>query len=174
MDRLLQAGDVFILEKGMTVYYQDMETTIGLKQKYATFIKQTVEVDGELYNKNKEITLEIPTPPEGEYIVLSTKLTGGGHGHGVHDYLPGGYQVTAKNVNSNEEVSFYQTIGFTARIMPDEITFVRKVIEGILEHKDDYSDSEYPYSFFINKENISDLLSDIEGKKVRITIEEIE
>lgn len=51
---------------------------------------------------------------------------------------------------------------------------MKKVIEGILEHKEDYSGSEYPYSLFIDKENISDLLYDIEGNKVRITIEEIE
>jgi hypothetical protein len=125
MDRFLQPGDVFLLENGMTVYYQDREATLGLKQHYLTSNIQTVEVDGELYEKINKMKLEIPTPPEGEYIVLSTELTGGGHGHGIHDYFPDGHKVVAKNIKSNEEISFYQSVNFTASIMPEEITFVR-------------------------------------------------
>lgn len=81
---------------------------------------------------------------QGQYVVLTVSLTGGGTGHGPHDVYPDGYQVVARRLQrrlTNHEVYEYDPDGavvkFTQFDMPGassynttrKHTFVRKFAE---------------------------------------------
>ena len=74
----------------------------------------------------------------GRYIVTGTENTGGGLGHGMHDYYPDGYLVKCISEDGKHEVSFYQTGCFTAmieNIKPVGMATKKWVIEDIEEDK---------------------------------------
>ena len=68
----------------------------------------------------------------GEFLVVETKMDGGGTGMGSHDVYPDGHHVFCKRVNldgsyneNGEEIDFYQTGSFTSVINIGTITVVR-------------------------------------------------
>lgn len=61
----------------------------------------------------------------GEYIVTSTRKTGGGYGHGSGDYYPDGMYVTARKIGNQEvSVGFYQS-GCFCNCLPNIATIKR-------------------------------------------------
>ena len=86
------------------------------------------------------IESNITTPSEnrfvvesGEFVVLDTKMEGGGTGHGPHDVYPDGHHVFCKRMKDGKydkngvEVDFYQSGSFTAMIEPAKITLVKRL-----------------------------------------------
>jgi hypothetical protein len=76
-----------------------------------------------------------PTPKEfvlegGEFVVIKTSYEGGGMAM-FNDYYPDGHRVFCKRLKDGkydedgDEVNFYQSSGFTAMILPDEIQAIR-------------------------------------------------
>lgn len=69
----------------------------------------------------------------GEYVVIKTAETGGGTGHGPHDVYPDGHNVIAKKLKNGaydpkgKTISFYQSGSFTCEVLPEAITFLRKM-----------------------------------------------
>jgi len=72
---------------------------------------------------------------DGEWVVVSTCMTGGGTGHGPHDIYPDGHQITVRKLEigtncidwSVEEMKFYQSGGFIDAVMIDVIKPERKL-----------------------------------------------
>jgi hypothetical protein len=70
----------------------------------------------------------------GDYVVVSTALTGGGTGHGPHDVYPDGWYVTAKKLkgekydSKGKEISFYQSGCFS--VTNKDVHVVRKMQES--------------------------------------------
>jgi len=72
---------------------------------------------------------------KGEWVVISTTMTGGGTGHGPHDIYPDGHQITCRKLkpNSNEidwtvkEKKFYQSGSFINEVMLKDPTLVRRI-----------------------------------------------
>jgi hypothetical protein len=59
--------------------------------------------------------------------------------------------------------------------MQESKRLAKTVIEGELKFlKVNNIDSEYPYAWFAGEENTDNLFYEFEGKKVKITIEEVE
>ena len=66
-----------------------------------------------------------------EYVVIETKMQGGGTGHGPHDVFPDGWHVVAKRLDAGrkwnsdgEEIEFYMTGCFINMIPPNKVVKV--------------------------------------------------
>lgn len=99
MSNILQMGDIIELNSNHCVY--------AMIPKHFAYSNckgdwDLVKYDVSLDNKNFAYL-------QGKYVVIQTKMTGGGTGHGPHDVYPDGHYVTCKNLKNDFEVSFYQT-----------------------------------------------------------------
>lgn len=104
-------------------------------------IKDYSDFDGVSFDKKKlEEAISIPEQEEkfhtnqfiGEYVVVKTQNTGGGTGHGPHDYYPDGWHVTARKLKNGKfdkkglKISFYQDGCFT--VVNENVPVVRKMV----------------------------------------------
>jgi hypothetical protein len=87
----------------------------GIKMRYETalnFVYQNTE-EIRLESEDEKFILE-----PGIFVVVETKLTGGGTGHGQHDVYPDGWQITAKRLKdgqydeNGDEIKFFQSGSF--------------------------------------------------------------
>lgn len=110
-----RVGDVILLPAGSRVYTRGRIDLVGGGKKWYS-------------NCERELTKK----QAGEYIVISTAMTGGGCGHGPHDVYPDGWKVVARRLNADgtfhpkgKKVSFYQSGAFTCMIK--KVLVVRKM-----------------------------------------------
>jgi hypothetical protein len=101
--KLLKKGDVIKLKKGHKVYVMLPETEVYSNGRDGKFTSHDVKIGG----KYKYL--------KGEYVVVKTKMEGGGTGHGPGDIYPDGHHVFCKRADG-QKVNFYQTGCFTAMI----------------------------------------------------------
>ena len=72
---------------------------------------------------------------EKQYIVTSTRMTGGGTGHGPHDVYLDGHQVICKRLKNGDwnakgkTRTFFQSGCFTGMIKPKKIKLVGKMMQ---------------------------------------------
>lgn len=90
----LQVGDIFELTESMVFYPIERRD------------------DGRWY---RDLTDRRALPAYlGRYVVTNTNMTGGGTAHGPHDVYPDGWQVSARTLDGERRIQFYQSGCFTA------------------------------------------------------------
>lgn len=126
---LLQVGDVFELKDGMFVDGSIAEGFVYVNSR--DLLKETItEVEvGRTYSLG--FFSKMPVPP-GDYIVVKARMAGGGSGHGVNDYYPDGWEITARKLApdgtfdpNGTKVSFFQTGCFT--VMLPKVPVLRRM-----------------------------------------------
>lgn len=109
----LQVGNVINLKDGMKIYGYIPEKHVYSNRPNSDELCETEIVIGgekDIYNF------------KGDYVVIRTKMCGGGYGHGIHDVYPDGWFVECKKLKNEKfdtnglEISFYQSGCFTAMI----------------------------------------------------------
>jgi hypothetical protein len=87
-------------------------------------------------NKNQVgDVLKDPKLGKGQWVVIKTRMSGGGTGHGPHDIYPDGWTLTLRKLHkkSNDinwkvpSQEFYQSGSFTSSFMLEDPVLVRKV-----------------------------------------------
>jgi len=124
-------GDVFLIEKGQSLYVtvrgDEQHVAAGEPTEHQEYSDETLVVNGKTFKCQDLITVQHVIPPVGEYVVLATEYSGGSRGGGMngHDDYPDGHKVTAKPVKGRgPKVRFWQTGCFNAMI--ENPTVVRK------------------------------------------------
>jgi hypothetical protein len=138
MKNLLRKGQVFRCSKfnGLTASYEFNEKT---GKRFANFkhlifssgdkvtVMKTDSAPGGWTREVQEVidlAIHDNQIANSDFLVLSVQETGGGTGHGYHDVYPTGHYVTAKEVNGDRMVTFYQTGCFIGMLAPKDITLV--------------------------------------------------
>ena len=86
------------------------------------------------FNRTGQVLVH-PKLGKGEWVVVSTCMTGGGTGHGPGDVYPDGHQLTLRRLKqgtdqidwSKDEQEFYQSGCFTDEVMLPYVKPVRKL-----------------------------------------------
>jgi hypothetical protein len=124
--QLLQEGDVVNMIAGLQVYAEVPQKYCYSNSKSNQLCETEIQlgIAKNFFRTNKFI---------GAYVVVKTRMTGGGTAHGPHDIYPDGHKVYLKKLKNGKwdekglEISFYQSGSFTCVIEPEKIKPVRKM-----------------------------------------------
>lgn len=93
-----------------------------------------------VWRKNRDGSYHLssgPTVSGNEWLVIETKMTGGGTGHGPHDVFPDGHEVTIQMLNYGNKpdtsltLKFYQNGCFINMIPPENIKWIKTLKKGV-------------------------------------------
>jgi hypothetical protein len=130
-------GDTYTNKKGKNNFFgsnnfiKDIVKDVVRKCESNGLIIEPEKVSNFIKRNTSKPDLKTFVLEGGEFVVIKTRLEGGGTGHGHYDVYPDGYKVYCKKLKDGKfdkdgtEVSFYQSGSFTAMI--ENIAPIRKM-----------------------------------------------
>jgi hypothetical protein len=143
MKHLLRVGQVFICPKfrGLRYAYKSTEDAPPVVDKTRMHFDHSNKIQVHWIEKGPDnwerkhkdvLDLSIDDPDtigDQEFLVLETRMAGGGHGHGPHDIYPDGWWVIARELGARKRLVRFAQSGCFVGLCPPEDVFLKNAFQ---------------------------------------------